>query len=832
MYPGISGAFVPDRKMVDVDIKKEENILEMSPKLAACASNDAKDAKVTVFPVEGLPKFGLFQPRIKSSGGSVTGIQWAPFEPNLIFVGTSGGDITAWEIPEKGLTCDLTKPNATYDAGCEVKSLSVHPTAKTLLAAGLRNGHVIVLDRSLNVVADLEHTRPLNAVSWSYDGKFLYALHVDMLMRIWDVRKKEIVVEKKLIGSRAVATLEPLPGDKVIVSYNEKKQEVRILNHQLEEVASRTFETAPSPLKIRYHFTNLLVAHTCKANKISFLDAKDLSDVCEFNNPDMIFAVAPEMAQPNPDGNKVMDCTVTIAGNCVQHLALTIPESKLPIKFPPMPVLETELTGEQYMAGQDFELKTLNLEPTVKEEEVKEEEAKEEVVQLVTRYRYLNAESDPPSKYYTHLPVGIVPNMEFNEIICNGKSFAFIGQGNPSPICFQPMDKAQRYPVNAPVIKDPHKGAVSYITYSPHNPNLLMSAGDDGKIKLWDVPDVLTQDITEEKLSLQMPKRVGLAKFSECVRNLVLATCMTPDIALWDLNREQQIRSFSKFCPAIVQDACFDAYSTNIYAVFKDGTVSVFDPRDKDPAILTGQCHPGPRHRRVLDLPDYGRFATFGASKKGWREVSVWDPKNLSAPLKTVELDTQTSPLLPMYEEGSGIIYIGGKGDGNVPFVELCTDDRIIASRGQYESAEPERGLCLVPRKYLDVKSVEISRMLKLSTESMRALRWRTPRNRQEYFQDDIYGPSRDTSNPLMEVMDWEDKQTDMFPTLNLQPEGMMKLSEAAPIVKQAVKKWSPAQQEEEDLKYKKLTIDDYVAMAPKISTESDDEKQEESDSW
>lgn len=833
MYPGLSGAFIPERKMIDVDVRKEESILDIAPRFAACASN-GNDAKVTIFPIEGRPKFGLFQPRIKSSGGSVTAVAFSPFEPKFIYVGTSGGDITSWEIPENGLACDLLKPLNKYDSGSEVKSMAIHPTAKTLLAAGLRSGHVVILDGNLNVVADLEHTRPINAVSWSYDGKYVYALHVDMLLRIWDVRAKSIVVEKKIINSRAVGYLEPLPGDRIAVSYNEKKQEVRILNHQLEEVAARTFETAPVPLRLRYHFTGLLVAQTCKATKINFLNAKDLSDVYEFNCPDMIFAAAPEIIQPDPDGDRLMDLTVIMAGNVAQHLRLTVDKSHLPIKFPPMPVLETELTAEKYMAGENFELKTLALNPTVKEEEVVDEGPQEEVVQIVTRYRYLNAESDPPRNYFTYLPVGIVPNMEFNEICTNGKQFAFIGQGNPSQICFMNLDKPTRYPINgAPCIKDPHKSTVSYITYSPHNPNLLMSAGDDGKIRLWDVPDVLKQDITEPRISLQMPKRVGLAKFSDAVRNLVLATCLTPEIAIWDLNKEKQIRSFQKQCPSIVQDSTFNSLSNAVYSVFKDGTVSVFDPRSEDPVVATGQCHPGPRHRRILDLPDYNRFATFGVSKKGWREISIWDPANLSAPLKTVELDTQSSPLLPMYEEGSGVIYCGGKGDGNVPFVELCRDDRIIACQGSYDSAEPERGLCLIPRKYLDVKSVEISRMLKLSTESLRALHWRTPRNRQEYFQDDIYQPSRDTSNALMEVLDWEDGQTESFPELNIQPEGMKKLSEAQPIVKPKARKYLPGgQDEQEDLANKKLTIDEIVAMAPKISTESDDEKEEESDSW
>jgi WD40 repeat protein len=820
--------------MIEVDSKREECLLDVSPFLAACASN-TKDACVTVFPVKGRPKFGLRQPRVKAPGDTVTNLGWAPYDPTVLYVGTTGGDITSWKISETGLKGDATKPTAKYDAGSEVKSMAFHPHAKTLLAAGLRSGHVVVLDETLSApLVDLQHTRPVNSVCWSADGKYIFALYVDMLLKVWDVRANTVVVERKLIQSRAVGYLEPLPGNKVAVSYNEKKQVIVILDEKLEQLASREFEVNPNPIKIRYHFSGVLLGQTCKQQKAMLYSAEDLTDVAELQATDIMWAAMYEKEKPDPDGDILMKVTCTLTGNQVKHAEFKVPADKLPIKFNPFPIYETELTAAKWMAGEDGELKTEELIPTKKVEEVVEE-VKEEAVQLVTRYRYLNAEPDPPSKFYTHLPVAILPNHEFNEIISNGKVFAFLGTGTPTQIYIMPVDKPQRFNEKVPRIVDPHKGSTTYITFSPHNPNILMSAGDDGKIKLWDVPDDLKSNITKERMCLQMNRSVGVCKFSESVRNLVLCASETPEIAIWDLNKEEKIRSFTKECPTQIQDVAFDAYSSKVYAVFKDGTLAVFDPREKEPKVQTSKCHLGPRHRRVLDLPDYGRFATFGANKKGFRECSIWDPENIEKPLKTVEFDNSSSPLLPMYEEGSGIIYCGGKGDGHVRFVELCHDDRIVASMGCFDSSEPERGLCLMPRQFLNVMTVECSRMFKLSPESLRMLHWRTPRNRLECFQDDIFGPSRDTRNPLMEVMDWEDGQVDQFPILQIQPEGTKKISEVQPLEKKVVKKYLPGEEEKIDYSTKKLTIDEIVAMAPQISTSDDDDydvKDEDSDSW
>ena len=836
MFAGTKGAFDKERDMSEVDCRKEENLLDVSPFLAACAAN-GKDACVTIFPVRGRPKFGLRQPKVKAPGDSVSALGWAPYDPTVLYVGTTGGEITSWKISETGLKGDVSKPTAKYDAGSEVKSMAFHPHAKTLLAAGLRSGHVIVLDENLKEpLVDLEHGRPVNSICWSSDGKLIFALYVDMLLKVWDVRAKTVVVERKLIQSRATGYLEPLPDNKVVVSYNEKKQEVRILNDKLEELKARTFETNPNPIKFRYHFSGVLLGQTCKMQKINLYSAEDLSDIAELASGDLVWAAMYEKEKPNPDGDVLMRVTAILSGNQAKHADFKVPAESLPIKFNPFPIYETELTAAKWMAGEDGSLKTEELVPTAKPVEVQQEpEKKEEVVQLITRYRYLNAEPDPPSKYYTHLPVAILPNHPFNEIVTNGKQFAFLGQGTPTQIYFMPVDHPMRFPENGnqPRIVDPHKGRTTYITYSPHDPNLFMSAGDDGKIRLWEVPSDIKHDITTDKLCFQMTRAVDIAKFSEAVRNLVLCCSEAPEIAIWDLNREEKIRSFQKQLPTQVQDLTFNSLSSLVYSVFKDGQIAIFDPRLENPTLTFGNCHPGPRYRRILDLPDYDEFATFGANKKGFRECSIWDPRDISKPLKTVEFDSSTSPLLPMYEEGSGIIYCGGKGDGHVRFVELCKDDRIVAAMGQYDSSEPERGLCLLPRQYLNVMSVECSRMFKLSPESLRMLHWRTPRNRTEYFQDDIFGPSRDTRFPLMEVVDWLDNGNGVFPTLKIQPQGVKKLSEAAPIVKAAPKKFIPGKEEEIDYSTKKLTIDEIVSMAPQISTSSDeDEEQEESDSW
>jgi WD40 repeat protein len=184
-------------------------------------------------------------------------------------------------------------------------------------------------------------------------------------------------------------------------------------------------------------------------------------------------------------------------------------------------------------------------------------------------------ESDPPSEYYINLNVGNMANPEFNEICTNGKQFAFIGSGNPNPIYVVPYDKPFKLPNVYPYIQDAHISLTSYLTFSPHYPNLLLSSGEDGKIRIWDVPPVLTENIKESKLKLSLNRRVGVANFSEATEHLIAAASGVPELVLFDLNREINFRNFNQNVAGVtIQDIECSSQSDQLYSILSDGKSS------------------------------------------------------------------------------------------------------------------------------------------------------------------------------------------------------------------------------------------------------------------
>jgi WD40 repeat protein len=808
---------------------RDNYLFDVGANFMAVPANDQKNANVIVVPTAAKPVFGLKQPRIKAPGERVSVALLSPYAPNTVFVGTTRGIASFWDVPPTGLKGDANKPATQKDLGDEIKAAAFHPIVPNLIAIGLRNGKVQIFDKTLSApLLELVQQRPINAVAWSGNGQLLFVLYIDLVLRIWDARAKEQLAEVKVAANRGIGFLAPLPGNRVLVSYVAGgKQELRAYDSAGAEVGARQVGVSGTPLSITSHFSGVVVAVGSRESKLTILDPNTLADIAVYNAPTPIAAAGPELARPDPDGAIVLTVSTANANNSISRVEFRVPSA--PALFEqPYPTLTPTIDYAAWVGGDNSPPASEQLVPTAKPEEVVTEAKGPAAPQ--TFYKYLAAVADPPAKYYIDLPVGQAPNPEFNEVATNGVDFAFVGVGGTPPIVILPLDKPGRYPSNwNHYIVDPHGSGVTTLQYSPHNPQLLISGGEDCKAKLWSLPTNWDAPLREPELSLNHSRRVGVAKFSQAARNLLL-TATPPEAVFWDLNQHSRIRAFESIFSAPIQDVDQNEFSSVVYAILRDGNLVAFDPRASDAAVETAMAHPnGGRHRRVLNIPDFDYVATFGSSERGERQIAIWDRKSITKPLKTIELDTSTGSMMPLYEEGAGLIYLGGKGDGHVRYVELTRDERVIASAGVYETSAPERGLALLPRKCLDIMGVEVSKMIKLQTESMHYVHWKVPRTHTEYFQDLIFPPIRDTRNPLFEVVDWSNGANDVWPLFDVQPPNTKKASEAVPKFVHTVDKSKFVQREEEA---KPLTIEEIVALAPEISSSDDEEKKKDSDSW
>ena len=120
------------------------------------------------------------------------------------------------------------------------------------------------------------------------------------------------------------------------------------------------------------------------------------------------------------------------------------------------------------------------------------------------------------------------------------------------------------------------------------------------------------------------------------------------------------------------------------------------------------------------------------------RQMFLWDATNVSKPLKTVSLDSSNGIIMPFWSDNN-IIFLAGKGDGNVRYYELESDELYYLS--EYKSIEPQSGMAFLPRRSLNVDENEIARAYKVTNGMIQPVSFYVPR-RSETFQSDIFPPA------------------------------------------------------------------------------------------
>ena len=167
----------------------------------------------------------------------------------------------------------------------------------------------------------------------------------------------------------------------------------------------------------------------------------------------------------------------------------------------------------------------------------------------------------------------------------------------------------------------------------------------------------------------------------------------------------------------------------------------------------------------------------------------MWDPRALASPLSTLTLDTEAGALFPLYDDSTGLYFLVGKGDTSIRALEISAAgalDRV----SDFASSSPVAGLCLLPKQMCEVREVEVSRLLKLTTDSVIPISFKVPRaeNLKQYFQDDLFPPVRRRSSAC-KVHDWMNQAPCVPEFESLCPNDMTPLSSKPPeeVIKKVV---------------------------------------------
>lgn len=316
-----------------------------------------------------------------------------------------------------------------------------------------------------------------------------------------------------------------------------------------------------------------------------------------------------------------------------------------------------------------------------------------------------------------------------------------------------PLNKTGRIDMSYPTVCG-HTGPVLDIEFCPHNDNIIASGSEDCSVMIWEIPEGgLISPLTDPVVKLDgHSKRVGILSWHPTAHNVLLSAGCDNVIILWNVARGEAVVRIDTVHSDLIYSACWNRDGTQILTSCKDKLMRILDPRKGTVLTEKEKPHEGSRPVRAVFMSD-GKILSTGFSRMSERQVALWDPKNFGEPLTLQELDTGSGVLLPFYDPDTNIVYLGGKGDSSIRYFEVTDEAPYVHFLSMYTSKESQKGMGYMPKRGLEVNKCEIARFYKLHERKCEPIVMTVPR-KSDLFQEDLY-PDTVGPEPSVEADDW-----------------------------------------------------------------------------
>jgi len=339
-----------------------------------------------------------------------------------------------------------------------------------------------------------------------------------------------------------------------------------------------------------------------------------------------------------------------------------------------------------------------------------------------------------------------------NYVAGNALYFAVLMEsGGGGSFIVLPWSPSGKVDPKAPLVSG-HKSPVLDIDFNPFNDNLIASVSEDCTGKIWGIPaGGLKETLTEPLQTLNGHKRkVGTVKFSPTANNILATTSTDYSVKIWDIEKGKDVLSVDAQHSDIIQSADWNRNGSLLATTCKDKKLRIVDPRDNK-VVQESEGHQGIKGSRAIFIGE--KLFTVGFSKHNEREYFIWDPRDLKNKLASQSVDSASGLLMPFYDEDTRILFLGGKGDGNIRYYEIVDEAPYIHFLSEFKSNTPQRGLAALPKRACNVSENEIVKLLKIGTKTLEPISFQVPR-KSDVFQDDIF-PDTYAGEPALTADEW-----------------------------------------------------------------------------
>jgi len=342
---------------------------------------------------------------------------------------------------------------------------------------------------------------------------------------------------------------------------------------------------------------------------------------------------------------------------------------------------------------------------------------------------------------------------ESSHVKSNGKFLGVSWSGAGGSLAVIPIASKGRQPANLPLLKG-HAGAILDFEFSPFHDELVATASEDSTVKIWQVPEEgLTEDILEPVGTLQGHiKKVLFSTWNPVADFILASTAFDKTVKIWDV--EDQVEASNIELPDTLTSLQWNQNGSLLIGACKDKEVKILDPR-ASAVTVNFHAHDSARSSKALWINGTPDVFSVGFSRMAEREMALWDTRNTSEAVTRKVLDKTAGVLQPFYDYDSGVLFLAGKGDGNIRIYEVESEAPYFhETHVQYGSTSSTKSIGCIPKRAVDVSKNEIMRFYKLNNQSViEEISFDVPR-RSDQFQPDLY-PDCNSIEPALSGKAW-----------------------------------------------------------------------------
>ncbi|AQZ13648.1 CRN1 (YLR429W) [Zygosaccharomyces parabailii] len=383
---------------------------------------------------------------------------------------------------------------------------------------------------------------------------------------------------------------------------------------------------------------------------------------------------------------------------------------------------------------------------------------------FVRASKYRHVFGQPPKKELWYDNVKVTLNAwDSNLLKTNGK-FISVNWNTSAGGSFGviPVVEHGKAPEVVPLFRG-HTAQVLDTDFDPFDDNRIASSSDDARIGIFEIPEDYSfyhnevdeegeaKDVHAVKMLSGHGRKVGHIIFHPVAKDVLASSSLDRTVKIWNVETGEDLITLPH--PEMVTSMSFSYDGNYLATVARDKKLRVWNVRAQK---LLGECqaHEGAKSQRVIWLGNSDRLATSGFSRLSERQVGIWDAFHLEnghiGSFYTV--DQAPGILMPFYDDGNKILFLVGKGDGNIRYYEFQDDHLYLLS--EYLSTDPQRGFAVAPRRSLNLKDNEIMKCFKTVVDTrIEPISFYVPRKSEE-FQHDIY-PDAPSDRPALTAEEW-----------------------------------------------------------------------------